>query len=133
MKSFKNLILGLLALTSVSAFAGTDHDHGVPTFQAPKGGVLKSTNNAHFELIKNQNIVKIYAYNQEGNSLPTKGFKLTANLELPRKKATPISLTDKTTHWETTVDPQGAHRFTLNVNIEDGKEKDDVKFTVESK
>lgn len=133
MKTFSKIALSLVMLTSVSALAGADHDHGAPTFQAPKGGVLKSTDTTHFELVKNQNVVSIYAYNKEGKNLPTKGFKLNADLELPRKKSSSIVLTDKTTHWETTVDTQGAHRFTLKINIDDGKEKDDVKFTVESK
>lgn len=133
MKAFKNIIFGLVTLASVIAFAGAEHDHGAPTFQAPKGGILKSTHGAHFELVKNANTVNIYAYNQEGKSIQTSTLKLTAQLELPRKKATPLTLNDKGTHWEATVDAQGAHRFSLKVNIDDGKEKDDVTFTVESK
>lgn len=115
------------------AWGGAEHDHGAPTFQAPKGGVLKSTHSAHFELVRNQNIVSIYAYDQKGQSLPTKGFRATAELELPRKKVSPISLIDKSTHWEATVDSKSAHRFTLKMLIDDGKDKDYVKFTIENK
>ena len=107
------------------------HDHGAPTFQAPKGGVLKSTYMGHFELVKNQNSLSLYVYDDKGQALPTKKFKIDALLELPRKKANSISLIDKGTHWESTVDSKGAHRFTLKVNIDDGKEKDHVKFTIE--
>lgn len=132
MKKFKLLLTILIVLTSSNIWAGPEHDHGAPTFQAPKGGILKSTHTTHFELVKNQNTVSLYAYDQEGRGLPTKDFKLTTDLELPRKKTAPITLNDKSTHWEATIDSQGTHRFTLKITIDDGKEKDDVKFTVEN-
>ena len=132
MNKFKLLIAALVASATINAFAGAEHDHGAPTFQARKGGILKSTHSTHFELVKNHNTVTIYAYDQEGKSLTTKSLKLTGELEIPRKKVSPITLTDKSTHWETSIDSQGAHRFTLKVLIDDGKEKDYVKFTVEN-
>jgi hypothetical protein len=58
---------------------------------------------------------------------------MKAELELPRKKASPIELVDLSSHWETVVKAEGAHRFTIKLNIDDGKEKDHVKFTVENK
>lgn len=129
-----NKLIAILVTTiSMVSWAGPEHDHGAPTFQPPKGGILQSTHGAHFELVKTGNKVNIYAYNQEGKSVPTKDLKVSAELELPRKKGGPITLSDKSTHWEATVDSQGAHRYTINLIIDDGKEKDNVKFTVENK
>lgn len=128
-----NLFIFCLAIAfSALTFAHEGHDHGASTFQAPKGGILKTTFNAHFELVKLQNVINLYVYDKDGKNLPTKDYRLTAELELPRKKSTPIALNDKSTHWETTVDAKGAHRFTLKINIDNGKEKDHVKFTVEN-
>jgi len=132
MKSFKVFALATLTAISLSAFAGSEHDHGAPTFQPPKGGVLKSTDSAHFELVKGAQGVSIYAYDKEGKALAAKGFTLTAELELPRKKATPVTLVKKESHWEANINAQGAHRYSLKVMIDDGKEKDHVKFTVEN-
>ena len=133
MTYLKFLSIALITFLSLAVWAGADHDHGAPSFQAPKGGVLKSTHSTHFELVKTDNLVSLYAYNQEGKSLKTKDYKLSAELELPRKKASAILFTDKLTHWETKVDSQGAHRFTLKILIDDGKDKDYVKFTIENK
>ena len=126
-------MVSIMTAISIMAFASPDHDHSAPTFQPPKGGVLKSTHNVHFELVKNPKGVTVYAYDKDGKVLATKGFVLTAELELPRKKAMPIILETKTTNWEAVIDAQGAHRYTLKLNINDGKEKDHVKFTVENK
>jgi hypothetical protein len=127
------LVCFAISMTASLAMAGADHDHGAPTFQPPKGGILKSTAHLHYELVENQGIASLYVYNQEGKAQPTKGIKITAELELPRKKSSPISFEDKSTHWETKVNSQGAHRYTLKVHIDDGKDKDYVKFTIEKK
>lgn len=133
MNYLSTIFLALLSFAFFTLHAHEGHDHGAPTFQAPKGGILKSASHGHFELIKKDNVVSIYAYTNEGKSIETKNLQLAAELELPRKKAAGIALIDKKTHWETIVDSQGAHRFTLKVSIDDGKEKDYVKFTVENK
>jgi len=133
MKTLKLLALTVITAFSMAAFAGAEHDHGAPTFQPPKGGILKSTHSTHFELVKGSKGVNIYAYDKDGKGIATKGLTLTAELELPRQKATAVTLTSKETHWEANVDAKGAHRYTLKVNIDDGKEKDYVKFTVENK
>jgi hypothetical protein len=124
-------ILGVLI--GFSAFAHEGHDHGAPSFQAPRGGILKSALDYHFELVRDKNTVQIYAYDQAGKELPTNKFKTTAELELPRQKKTGLPLVDKKTNWEATVDAKGAHRFTLKLNLEAGNEKDYVSFTVENK
>ncbi len=134
----KNLLTGAiftlgLALYGTIALASSDHDHGAPTFQPPKGGVLQSTHDNHFELLRKDNIVYLYAYDQDGKAVLTKDFKLTTELEIPRKKAVSFDWSDKGTHWESPIDSQGSHRMTLKIKILKGKEKDSVKFTLENK
>ena len=133
MNKLKITMVSLITAISLTVFASPDHDHGAPTFQPPKGGVLKSTHTIHFELVKGAKGVTIYAYGKDGKVLATKGLVLTAELEIPRKKATSLKLDTKEASWEATVDAGGAHRYTLKLNIDDGKEKDHVKFTVENK
>ena len=134
MKKGLSLLLVVFSLVTV-AFAGSEHDHGAPTFQPPKGGVLQSTDHNHFELVKKGKTVFIYAYSEKGKAIETKSLKVAGELEIPRTKATPIKLMDKKTHWELELDSKAlsAHRFSLKVLVEDGKEKDYVKFTVENK
>ncbi len=128
-------LLVVIVSTIVVAFASPDHDHGAPTFQPPKGGVLQSTHHNHFELVKKAKTIFIYAYTEAGKPVETKNIKLSAEMEIPRTKAVPINLTDKKTHWETELDSKAlaSHRFSLKVQVGDGKEKDYVKFTVENK
>lgn len=133
MKKLMALITLIATMTTFQIGAHENHDHGAPTIQAPKGGILKATHNAYFELVKSGQLVKIYVYDQKGQNLSTTQFKVEAELEIPRKKTTKIQLKDLTTHWESPVDHQGSHRFTVKLKIVDAKGKDDVQFTIENK
>lgn len=128
--TLKMLSLGLFFALS-TAFAHEGHDHGAPTFQAPKGGVLKSASFGHFELVKKGSEAQIYWYDESGKQIETQDLQLTAELELPRKKPTPLTLANNKTHWSAQIDAKGAHRFTLKVNMQKGCEKDYVTFTIE--
>ena len=130
----KKLILTLaIAFIGSSTFASPDHDHGAPSFQPRKGGVLKSAHENHFEMVRKGTTIFLYAYDEKGNSVPTSNFKLSTELEIPKRGKSAITLTDKKTHWESTIDWKGAHRVTLAIGVTVGKEKDDVKFTLENK
>ncbi len=129
----KYLMMIILVVVGISVAAHEGHDHGAPTFQPPKGGILKTSLFGHFELVKKKDLVSLYLYSTDGKPLPTKGLTLKSELELPRKKSSPIDLTDKGTHWETQVQSHGTHRYSLKINIHNGKEKDYVTFTVENK
>lgn len=118
------MILGL-------AQAHDGHDHGAPTFQPPKGGVLQTAQQGHFELVSQGDKIQVYLYDLKGAAKATQGLTLITELELPKKKIEKIQLTDKGTHWEAQIDGKGAHRMTLKITIDDGKEKDYVKFTIE--
>lgn len=126
----KQLLLALLFTTTMT-FAHEGHDHGAPTFQAPKGGVLKTASFGHFELVKKGPEVLIYWYDEAGKQQDTQSLQVTAQLELPRQKATPVSLVNHKTHWSAQVDSKSAHRYSLKVNMQKGNEKDYVTFTVE--
>lgn len=130
MKQLKLLTLSLfLTFSFVSAHEG--HDHGAPTFQAPKGGVLKSASFGHFELVRKGSEAQIYWYDEAGKQLETQDLQVTAELELPRKKSTPVTLANNKSHWSAQIDSKGVHRFTLKVNMQKGSEKDYVTFTIE--
>lgn len=131
MKLILSILFTFSFLNLTSAHEG--HDHGAASFQAPKGGILKSIENSHFELVRSGQNIQIYAYDEQGKALATSKFKTNAELELPRQKKTALAMTDKGTHWEANVDAKGAHRFTVRFNVDDGKEKDYVSFTVETK
>lgn len=129
MKQFLTILF--LFSISITTKAHEGHDHGAATFQPPKGGVIQTSMQGHFELVNQGNKIQLYVYDNKGTAKETKGLTLTTELELPRKKAEKISLTDKGTHWEADIDSKGAHRFTLKITIDDGKDKDYVKFTIE--
>lgn len=129
----KYFIFTILITLCIQTAAHEGHDHGAATFQPPKGGILKTALFGHFELVKKKDLISIFLYNKEGKLQPTTGLSLKAELELPRKKSTPVELTDKNTHWEAQIQSQGTHRFTLKITIDNGKEKDYVTFTVENK
>ena len=88
----KKLILTLaLTLIASSGIASPDHDHGAPTFQPRKGGVLKSAHENHFEMVRKGETISLYVYNEKGDSLPTENFKLSTSLEVPKKGKSPSS------------------------------------------
>jgi hypothetical protein len=131
MKQLSMILFTCLIMIFTTAQGHEGHDHGAPTFQPPKGGILQTALHGHFELVNQGNKVQVYVYDMKGNAKETKGLTITAELELPRKKAEKINLVDKGNSWEAEIDSKGAHRFTLKLTIDDGKEKDYVKFTVE--
>ncbi len=130
----KKLLTITTLLASLLVYASPDHDHGAPTFQPKKkNGILKSAHKNHFELAREGNKISLYVYDEKGNDVPTTDFKLDTKVELPKKKTVPLTFKDMKTHWGVDLDWQGAHRVTLKIGIDDGKDKDSVKFTIENK
>ena len=126
------IILSFWMITNVT-LAGPEHDHGAPTFQAKHGGSLQSTHENHFELVLTGQTLKLYVYDEKGQDLLTQRFKIKTELELPKNKKKPILFTDQKTHWQSEFNWQGLHRVTVKVNVFDGKESDNVQFTLENK
>lgn len=132
MKKFLALLTLGIFIMHPQTYSHEGHDHGAASFQPPKGGILNSSLHGYFELItKDNGLVEIYLYNEKGEALPTNGLTVKAELELPRKKSSPIAVKTEKTHWSIEVDAQSAHRYTLKFYAESKKNKDYVKFTVE--
>lgn len=120
-------------LVSVFAFAHEGHDHGPGQVQAPKGGVIRSLETVHLELLTKGKTVSIYVYDMDLKPEQVSKFPASATVALPKKKSEPLKLTEKGDHWEAEFDAKGAHRFTVELSIKQGGHDDKVKFTVEPK
>ncbi len=120
-------------LTTSPTLAHEGHDHGPSTVQAPKGGVIRSLETVHLELLTKGKTLAIYAYDTNLKPAEASSFPLTATVTLPRKKAESLALTPKGDHWEAEFDAKGAHRYTLELSIRQGGHDDKVKYTVEPK
>lgn len=127
----KSLILIALALATQQVSAHEGHDHGPSAVQAPKGGVLRSLETVHVELVSEKNKALIRVYDMKLKPQPVKNFPASATIQLPRKKAEAVMLEDKGDHWVAAVDAKGAHRYTLELTIKQGGHDDKLKFTVE--
>jgi hypothetical protein len=132
----KTTLLTMIALTApVLAWAHEGHDHNAPSqTQAPKGGVMKSLERTHVEVVSKGKDVKIYLYDKELKPQDAATYKVSATAELPRtKKAEAVPLTAKANFFEGSFDAKGAHRYTLKLAITDPKTKHDdrMEFTIE--
>lgn len=130
------MALGISLFISVFAGASPDHDHGAATVQPTKGGTIQSTHNHHFEMALKGNKVFLYAYSKETEKMiSTEGLKVTAKFDNPKtkQKGAELVLTDKKDSWEAEIDWKGSHRITIYAYIDDGKEKDHVRFTFSNK
>lgn len=131
----KHIILTLGLLFSFSSFAHEGHDHDGPkAVEAPKGGMIKSTEEYHVEVVAKGTNIKVYLYSEDLKPADASGFKVKLQAELPRTKKSE-NLTFKATGnmLEATFDAKSAHRYTLIVNIaEVGHGHDDkLSFTIE--
>ena len=127
----KQTILTLYFLSSI-AFAH-DGEHGVSAVQAPKGGVMKSLETVHLELINEGKKIKIYTYDTELKSAAVTNYPVSATVTFPKKKPQVIKLIEAQDHWEVEVDFKNAHRYTLVLNIKQGGHDDKVKWVIEPK
>lgn len=126
--TFFTFVFALAAL--VYAHEG---EHGPSTVQAPKGGLIRSLETVHLELINKGNTLQIFIYDTDLKPAEASKYPVSATVTLPRKKAEPVTLQPKGDHWEFQFDAKGAHRFTLDFNIKQSGHDDKVKFTVEPK
>ncbi len=110
------------------------HDDGGAKPQ--KGGVLKSLETIHLELVQMGDEIRVYVYNKETppKSEDVSKFPVSAKIVLPRNKGSKdIELSAKKDHWSAKYQAKGIHRFDFILNIEQGGHKDKVVFTVEPK
>lgn len=132
------------ALFSITTFAHEDHDHDGPSaFQPLKGGVVKSTETVNIEVVNKDTKLEIYAFDNEGKVKESGTYELKASMKLPKtKKVEKLTLepvndakTSKLSHYEINSKPKNTHRYTLILEVKDGKEDhaDKVEFTIELK
>lgn len=130
----RKIAIGLLIIfLSSLSHSHEGHDHGPGNVQAPKGGILRTLETVHLELLAKGKSIKIHVYDTNLAPAEASKYPVSATVELPRKKSEPLALTAKGDHWEAEFDPKGAHRFTVVLAIKQGGHDDKVKFTVEPK
>lgn len=135
----KKLILAMGFLLSFSAFAHEGHDHDAPgKVDAPKGGMIKSTEEYHVEVVAKGADIKVYLYELDLKPADAAKFKVTLAAELPRsKKSEPLTFKATGNMLEASFNAKGAHRYTLIVNTQKLGEDhghshgDKLTFTVE--
>ncbi len=132
MRITKCLIL-IASLLIPAAMAHEGHEHGPSAVQAPKGGVMRSLETVHLELVAKGKNLKIYPYALNLQSAAASKFTISLSAALPKKKAAPLKFDVKGDHWESSFEAKGAHRFTLELTIEQGGHSDKVTWVVEPK
>lgn len=127
----------VLALGGNLVLAHEGHDHDAPKkILAPKGGVMKSLEETHVEVVSKGKNIQIFLYDYEMKAKPVTGFVVSAKAEMPRtKKQEEIVLTAKESSYEASYDAKGSHRYTLMLAIKDPKtgHDDKLNFTIEPK
>jgi hypothetical protein len=126
-------LIFITILFSLNSFAHEGHDHGPGSFQPPKGGVVRSLETVHLELVSKGDSLQIYAYETNLKPASVAKYPVALSIALPKKKAESIKLEDKGDHWEASFDAKGAHRFTMELAIKQGGHDDKVKWVVEPK
>ncbi len=126
-------VFTIFALSLAQAHEG--HDHDAPQMiTAPKGGLIKSLEETHVEVVSKGMDLQIYLYDLKMKPKSAAGFVVSAKAEMPRtKKQEQIKLSPKETFFEGTFDGKGIHRYTLLISIKDPQtgHDDKLKFTIE--
>lgn len=120
------------SLVSFSVSFAHEGEHNAPgSVPAQKGGVIRSTEDLHLELVSSGKEVRIYPIGLDLKPMDPKAVEITATVALPRKKAEPVVLTAQADHWLFSFDAKGAHRFTVTLNLKHDGENHKVSWTVE--
>jgi hypothetical protein len=128
----RSIALTVLLALSASSFAH-DGEHGPSSVQAPKGGVMRSLETVHLELLSKGSKIQIYAYETDLKPANVTKYPVSATVTLPKKKSVALVLEPKGDHWEAQFDAKGAHRYSIELDIKQGGHQDKIKFTVEPK
>lgn len=124
------LLASVLIAFSASAHEG--HDKTPGALAAPHGGIVQGTASLYLEMVTVKNEVKIYPLDHDSKALPMNDLKLEGTMVVPRKgKPEKVSFGQKDDFYVATVDPKGAHRYELNIDVTYKGKKDKVKFNVE--
>ena len=124
----------VVTLFSVAGFTHGGHDHGPGSVQPPKGGVIRSLETIHLELVTLGQELKIFIYDKDLKPLDVSKYPASATVLRPRTEGDEnLNLIPKKDHWEASYDSKGIHRYTIHFKITQGSHEDLVKFNVEPK
>lgn len=141
MKTILNVITLVTAMVSFSvpgrATDGHGHNHDAPGLvQAPKGGLIKSLDSIHVEVVNKGKDVQIHFYGKDMNQVDAEGIKVFAEVELPRVKSREkVTLKPSGQSLEYIYDAKKSHRYTLYLTVTDPQEKHatTLSYTIEPK
>lgn len=111
-----------------------NHDSGA--IKPMMGGVLKSLETVHLELVQIGNEIRVYVYSTESTPKPlsAKDFPASAKAILPRGKGSEnVPLKVMKDHWLANYDGKGIHRYNFEFHIKQGGHEDKITFTIEPK
>src|SRR5690606_24997044 len=98
LKSLLTCLFTMFMATPLIAHEG--HDHGPSQVQAPKGGIIRSLEAVHLELLTKGKTLSLYVYDTDLKPEDAKKFPVSASVTLPKKKAQALPLIAKGDHWE---------------------------------
>lgn len=134
MKILCGLLTALLITTSYQARGHGVHDSGHASPQ--KGGILRSLESIHLELVTIDDEIKIFIYDKSDQLKPLdpKKYPASAEVVLPRKKGSEkLDLKQESDHWSAKYKAKDTHRYDLKFHIEQAGHKDTVTYTIEPK
>ncbi|MBX2986276.1 MAG: hypothetical protein KF802_00120 [Bdellovibrionaceae bacterium] len=126
----KMILASLWLGLAVSAHEGHDAPGAIT---APKGGIVRSLEEVHLELLAEGKTLRLYAYSTDLKPADVTKYPVSATVTLPKKKAVALPLVAKGDHWEAQFDAKGAHRYKLEIRIQQGGHDDKVSYNVEPK
>lgn len=129
----KSLITTIATLIiGVSSLAHEGHDKTPGALIAPHGGQLKGTSQLYLELVSDSSGFKIYTFNHDLKTIPTKDLKIEGSTKLPKqKKSEKLSLNVSESFLESKVDAKGSHRYTVDLKVTYSGKTESVSFIVE--
>jgi hypothetical protein len=123
----------LACVVSAAAFAH-EGDHDAPgSVQAPRGGLIRSTEDSHYEVLVKGKEIEIFAYDLALKPLALDQVTLAGTVTLPRKKPQPITITKDKDRFRAQFDAKGAHRYELRLAIQQGSTSHSARYTIEPK
>lgn len=130
----KAIFLAALALTFAQSpsLAHEGHDKTPGAVAAPHGGIVQGTNQLYLELVPSADGVKIYPMDHDVKPVALSEVKLDGTATFPKKsKGEPVKFSQEGDAFVAKIAAKGAHRYTLNLNVEYKGKKEKAKFTVE--
>lgn len=127
----KYLFILALSVMSPSLQAHEGHGDTPGSAKALHGGVVKTGKELNLEIVSAGGELKLYPVDHGGSDIQLSEVKLTATVQPPKGKATPITLEQKDNAYYAKLDFKGAYRLSVDVKAEYKGKKDTFKVQVE--